>query len=69
MTVQCLTCKRWQPRKAIPDLAKLGFGFCEVNSISKGHTFSGTYARDCDGHAPAPQDVIDARIAWNRKTT
>lgn len=68
MTVQCITCRRWQPRKAVPDLAKLGYGYCEVHSISKGHTFFSTYQRDCASHAPAPQDVIDARIAWNRKT-
>lgn len=68
MTVTCTTCRLWQPRKAIPDLAKLGFGFCEVNSASPGHTFSGAYQRDCASHTPAAQDVIDGRIAWQRKT-
>lgn len=68
MTVQCITCRHWQPRKAIPDLAKLGLGFCEINSISRGHTFSGAYQHDCVSHAPAKQDVIDGRLAWQRKT-
>lgn len=62
--VQCLDCEHFSPRRAIPDLAMLGFGHCAKLSMSRGHTFSAAYKRRCAQHKPVDAQAAEKRRAW-----
>ncbi len=61
MTVTCLTCSRWSPKKTAPSMARLGFAICEVRSRNSGHTFSATFKHECKTFQPATEVVVAGR--------
>ena len=60
--VQCLTCSRFDLRRAPAGLARCGFGLCAKRPKSEFVSIS--YPRSCDWHAPAAADVVEKRRAW-----
>ena len=61
MTVQCLTCSHWSPRKA-ERMAQHLFGACE--KAAKGVLFGATYQRECKVHSAELVEVVGKRLVW-----
>lgn len=62
MTVQCVTCARFDLRGAPAGLARSGFGCCEKRS--KSEFVSIVYPRECQWHKDAEASVVEKRRAW-----
>lgn len=65
MTVECITCDRLSLRDA-PAMAKHGLGRCAVR-LRVGVFVSTSFARDCEKHAHASSETVEARRVWMAK--
>lgn len=67
MTVQCVSCSNWTPKQTSVGMARLGFAYCPIRSIAKGHTFSATFQRECEDFKQAEPEIVRARQKYIKR--
>ena len=67
MTVQCINCYNWRPKDTEPRLYHLGMAVCKVHSLTKGHTFTAKYPRECAEFEQAPEAIVAKRERYDAK--
>jgi len=58
----CLSCENWMPKQN-PEMARHKFALCANDAVWKFYPPLQT----CAKHKPAEPDIVEKRIAWNKK--
>jgi len=58
---KCIACKAFSLKDSPPGLGNLGFGICAVRSMTKGHTFSALWPKQCSDFRPAAPATVAKR--------